>query len=220
MTPVMLLTDGFIANGSEPWKIPSMKDYPSIKPSIINQPTDEPYFPYKRDAERLARSWAVPGTKGVEHRVGGLEKDFEKGTVSHDPINHERMVAVRKDKVERVAEFIPEQSIFGSQDGGKLLVVGWGGTYGHLLSAVEELRDAGADVSLCHFNYIYPLPKNTREVFSKFDKIVVCELNLGQFVNYLRHNFQDIEFKQLNKVQGLPFTVIELKEHFEGLLNN
>ncbi|MFI3321649.1 MAG: 2-oxoacid:acceptor oxidoreductase subunit alpha [Rikenellaceae bacterium] len=220
MTPVMLLTDGFIANGSEPWKIPSMSEYPEIVAPVIKDFTfDSKFMPYARDEQRLARKWALPGTLGVEHRIGGLEKDFLNGSVSHDPINHEKMVNIRKEKVEKVAEFIPEQEVIGSTDGGELLVVGWGGTYGHLLSAVEELREEGKDISLCHFNYIYPLPKNSEDILRRFKKIVVCELNLGQFASYLRQLHPDIKLEQLNKVQGLPFTVLELKEHFETLLN-
>ncbi|MEG1935264.1 MAG: transketolase C-terminal domain-containing protein, partial [Rikenellaceae bacterium] len=134
-------------------------------------------------------------------------------------INHQRMVDVRKAKVERVANYIPELKVVGNEQGGDLLVVAWGGTYGHMLSAVEEMREQGKDVSLAHFNYIYPLPRNTREVFSKYKTIIVCELNIGQFASYLRQAFQDIKFEQFGKVQGLPFTVIELKERFNSILS-
>jgi len=216
MTPVMLLTDGYIANGSEPWKIPSMKDYPEIKPPIVPEGTKD-YMPYARDAERLARGWAFPGKKDIEHRLGGLEKDFLKGSVSHDPINHQKMVDIRAEKVKRVQEFIPEQEVFGDKEG-ELLVVGWGGTYGHLYDAVNEMRKDGKSVSLCHFNYINPLPKNTGEILSKFKQIVVCELNLGQFANYLRMSFPEYKYMQYNKVQGLPFTVVELVDKFNQIL--
>jgi 2-oxoglutarate ferredoxin oxidoreductase subunit alpha len=216
MTPVMLLTDGYIANGSEPWKIPSMKDYPEIKPPIVPEGTKD-YMPYARDAERLARGWAFPGKKDIEHRLGGLEKDFLKGSVSHDPINHQKMVNIRAEKVKRVQEFIPEQEVFGDREG-ELLVVGWGGTYGHLYDAVNEMRKDGKSVSLCHFNYINPLPKNTGEILSKFKQIVVCELNLGQFANYLRMSFPEYKYMQYNKVQGLPFTVVELVDKFNQIL--
>ena len=218
MTPVILLNDGFIANGSEPWRIPSMKDYPAINPPIVNEAPEGGYMPYARDEERLARRWALPGTKGVEHRVGGLEKDFLKGSVSHDPINHQRMVDIRRDKVARVADYIPEQTVYGSENGGELLVVGWGGTWGHLYSAVKALREEGKDVSLCHFNYINPLPKNTGDILARYKKIVVCELNEGQFANYLRMTHQKFDYKQFNKTQGLPFTVTELVEKFNELL--
>lgn len=216
MTPVILLTDGYLANGSEPWLIPSMKDYPEIKPPYVPEGTN-PYYPYERDPERLARRWALPGQKGFEHRVGGLEKDFIKGSVSHDPMNHQIMVDIREAKIERIKEFIPLQEVYGDQEG-ELLVVGWGGTYGHLLTAVQELREQNKSISLCHFNYIKPLPKNTHDIFKRFKKILVCELNLGQLANYLRMRFQEFNYLQYNKVQGLPFTVVELKEKFNQIL--
>lgn len=217
MTPVMLLTDGFIANGSEPWKIPSMSDYPTIVPPIITAVPEGGYKPYKRDEKRLARSWALPGTAGLQHRVGGLEKDYDTGALSHNPVNHQKMVNVRAEKVARVAEFIPKQEVYGDKQG-DLLVVGWGGTYGNLRTTVDEMRAAGKSVSHCHFSYINPLPKGVEEIFSKFKTIVVCELNMGQFANYLRMELQQFDYKQFNKVQGLPFTTIELTEKFESLL--
>lgn len=218
MTPVLLLTDGFIANGSEPWQIPSMADYPKINPPIVHKaPEDGPFQPYARDEKRLARSWALPGTRGLEHRVGGLEKEFLKGSVCHDPLNHQKMVDIRAEKVARVQDYIPKQTVSGDKSG-ELLVVGWGGTKGHLQNAVEDLRKEGKSVSMCHFNYINPLPRGVKEIFGRFKKIVVCELNSGQFANYLRINFQDTEFLQYNKVQGLPFTVTELKAKFNSIL--
>lgn len=215
MTPVVLLTDGFIANGTEPWKIPSMANYPKINVPIVPEGTTN-YMTYARN-EKLARGWAFPGTKGLEHRVGGLEKDFLKGTVSHDPINHEKMVNVRAAKVAKVAEYLPEQEVFGAQEG-ELLVVGWGGTYGHLLTAVQEMREEGKDVSLCHISYINPLPRNIVDVFKRYKKIVVCELNMGQLANYLRMEHQQFNYLQFNKYQGLPFTVVELKDKFNQIL--
>ncbi|MDR1054368.1 MAG: 2-oxoacid:acceptor oxidoreductase subunit alpha [Prevotellaceae bacterium] len=208
MTPVMLLTDGFIANGSQPWRIPAMKDFPEIHPPIVPEGT-EGYLPYARDEKRLARRWVIPGTKGLEHRIGGLEKDFLKGSASTDPENHQRMVEIRAAKVARVQDFIPKQEIFGDESG-DVLVVGWGGTYGHLYSAVNQLRKEGQNVSLAHFNYINPLPSNTGEIFKRFKKIIVCELNMGQFANYLRMIFSHFDYLQYNKVQGLPFSVSEL----------
>lgn len=215
MTPVMLLTDGFIANGSQPWRIPSMSDYPAITPPVVPA-GDTDYKPYKRD-EKLSRRWAVPGTPGLEHRIGGLEKDFITGAVSHDPINHQKMVDVRAAKVAKVADYIPEQEVFGDNEG-ELLVVGWGGTYGHLYSAVKELRRQGKSVSLAHFNYINPLPRNTKEILKSYKKIIVCELNMGQFANYLRMTHQEFEYLQYNKVQGLPFAVSELVDKFNEVL--
>ena len=218
MTPVLMLSDGFIANGSEPWRIPSMSDYPKITPPIVTRAPEGGFQPYARDEKRLARMWALPGTKGVEHRVGGLEKHALTGAVSHDPDNHQRMVEARAAKVARVQDFIPKQEVVGEKKG-DLLVVGWGGTYGHLLTAVTEMQNEGHKVSLCHFNFINPLPRNVRDIFARFRKIVVCELNTGQFANYLRMNFQEFEYLQYNKVQGLPFTVTELRQEFERILN-
>ena len=216
MTPVLLLTDGFIANGSEPWRIPSMKDYPAINPPIA-QPSEEMNFmPYARN-EKLVRSWAFPGRQGLEHRVGGLEKDCLKGCISHDPKNHQLMVDTRAAKVAKVAEDIPVQEVWGDREGDRL-VVGWGGTRGHLQTAVEQMREAGDRVSLCHFNYINPLPRGVREIFKGFRRIVVCELNEGQFANYLRQNLQEFTYEQYNKCEGLPFTVAELVAKFQTLL--
>lgn len=220
MTPVLMLSDGFLANGTEPWLIPSMNDYPKIKPPIVKEVPEGGYKPYKRDTERLARTWAIPGTPGLQHRVGGLEKDSLTGGASHDPQNHQLMTDLRAGKVAKVQDFIPEQEIALGDKQGELLVVGWGGTYGHLYSAVDELRKEGKSVSLCHFNYINPLPKGVKEILGSFRKIVVCELNMGQFADYLRMEHQQFEYMQYNKAQGLPFTVDELKEEFIRILND
>ena len=208
MTPVLLLTEGFLGNGSEPWLIPSMKDYPSINPPFA-RPNVE-YKPYERDPETLVRKWAVPGMAGCEHRVGGLEKNHA-GVLSSDPVNHQIMVNERAQKVQKVADYIPELEVDGPSSG-KLLVVGWGGTYGHIQSAVHELRAEGTDVAFAHFDYIMPLPKNTADVFSKYEKVLVCELNSGQFVNYLRGVMPQYTYEQFNKVQGQPFLVQEIKD--------
>ena len=216
MTPVILLTDGFIANGSEPWRIPSMADYPTITPPIVEEAPEGGFMPYARN-EKLARGWAFPGKAGLEHRVGGLEKDALKGSISHDPANHQLMVKTRAEKVARVVEDIPTQGVFGAEEG-ELLVVGWGGTKGHLQAAVEQLQAEGKSVSLCHFNYINPLPHGVKEIFSKFKKIVVCELNEGQFDNYLRSKHQEFTYEQYNKCEGLPFTVVDLVEKFNSLM--
>jgi 2-oxoglutarate ferredoxin oxidoreductase subunit alpha len=216
MTPVILLTDGFIANGSEPWLIPSIAGFPDIKAPVVPEGTTD-YMPYARDGERLARFWAIPGTAGLEHRIGGLEKNALNGSPSIDPQNHQLMVDTRAAKVNRVADFIPEQSVTGNTEG-DLLVVGWGGTFGHLYTAVAQLQAEGRDVSLAHFSHISPLPKNTGEIFRNFRKIIVCELNSGQFANYLRTKYPHLTFEQYNKVQGLPFTVIELADKFNTLV--
>ena len=206
MTPVLLLTEGFLGNGSEPWKIPSMKDYPKINPPFARPNTE--YKPFERDPETLVRKWAVPGMAGCEHRVGGLEKNHA-GVLSSDPVNHETMVAERAAKVQKVADYIPELKVDGPSNG-KLLVVGWGGTYGHVHTAIQEARAEGMDVSFAHFDYIMPLPKNTADVFAGFDKVLVCELNSGQFANYLRGVLPQFTYTQLNKVQGQPFLVKEI----------
>ena len=215
MTPVILLTDGFIANGSEPWRIPSMSDYPAIVPPIVDE-CEGDFMPYAR-GENLARGWAFPGKAGLEHRIGGLEKHALKGCISYEPSNHQQMVNVRAEKVARIADELPRQTVEGDESG-RLLVVGWGGTKGHLQSAVQQLRAEGKSVSLCHFNYINPLPKGVAEIFGRFDRIVVCELNEGQFAAYLRQNFPQFSFEQYDKCEGLPFTVAELKQKFNGLL--
>ncbi|MDE6445859.1 MAG: 2-oxoacid:acceptor oxidoreductase subunit alpha [Alistipes sp.] len=216
MTPVVLLSDGFIANGSEPWRIPQMKDYPAICPPIVDEAPEGGFMPYVRN-EKLARGWAFPGKTGLEHRVGGLEKDCIKGSISHDPANHQKMVDTRAAKVAKIADYIPEQTVYGDAEG-DLLVVGWGGTRGHLQNAVDEMRREGKRVSLCHFNYINPLPRGVRDIFARFRRIVVCELNEGQFAAYLRQNLQEFRYEQFNKCEGLPFTIVELKQKFESLL--
>lgn len=217
MTPVILLTDGFLANGAQPWLIPSMAKLPEIKLRIAQEGDD--YHPYARDPETLARTWALPGTKGLEHRIGGLEKMNITGNISYVPENHQVMTDLRAAKVDRIANAIPLQEVYGNSEGGEVLVVGWGGTYGHLYSAVKELRKEGKDVSLTHFNYINPLPRNTKEIFARYKKIIVCELNLGQFAAYLRSKCPGFEFLQCNKVAGLPFTVAEVKEKVGQLFN-
>ncbi len=217
MTPVILLTDGSIGNGSEVFKIPRVADLPEIHPPVA-EPNDIDYKPYKRDPKTLARKWAIAGTPGLRHRLGGLEKEDITGNVSHDPLNHQKMTDLRQAKVDRVADDIPSLKIDGD-DKGDLLVVGWGGTYGVLLTAVEEMRAEGKSISMTQFKHIMPLPKNVHKVFSGFKKIVVCENNMGQFAGYLRMKHPEFQYEQFNKVQGLPFMVSELKTKFEALLN-
>ncbi|MCP5464125.1 MAG: 2-oxoacid:acceptor oxidoreductase subunit alpha [Deltaproteobacteria bacterium] len=216
MTPVVYLTDGYLANGSEPWLIPDVNTLPEIKVQKAKE-GDANYLPYDRDEETLVRKWAIPGMKGLAHRIGGLEKQDKTGNVSYDPQNHEFMCKVRAEKVARIANDIPDQKIIG-EESGDLLVVGWGGTYGSLLTAVTELQKQGKKISLAHFNYINPLPKNTGDIFKNFKKIVVCELNLGQFQKYLSETF-DYDFLKFNKIQGLPFMIGELKWRFESILS-
>jgi 2-oxoglutarate ferredoxin oxidoreductase subunit alpha len=216
MTPVILLTDGFIGNGSAPFRIPKMSDLPPITPVIVKEGTTD-YQPYRRNPETMARYWAIPGTRGLEHRVGGLEKMAITGTVSYVPENHEVMCLERDSKVKHVETDVPKQEVFGDQEG-DLLVVGWGSTYGHLVSAVRTMRKEGKKIGLAHFNYINPLPTNTEAIFKRYKKIVVCEINLGQFVKYLRMQYPDYDFIQYNKIQGLPFTELELTECFNKII--
>jgi 2-oxoglutarate ferredoxin oxidoreductase subunit alpha len=216
MTPTILLTDGYLGFGSTLFKIPKMKDMPPINPPMA-EANDPNYKPYRRDPDTLVRKWAIPGTEGLRHRIGGLEKENINGTVSTDPMNHQIMTDLRAAKVEKVADFIPEQPIEGAPEG-DLLVVSWGGTYGSVHSAVKQMQDEGKSVSHAHFHYIMPLPKNTEIVLKSFKKIVVCELNSGQFVNYLKMKFPMPNFHQFNKVQGLPFMVSELTDKFNQLL--
>lgn len=216
MTPVILLTDGYLGFGSELFRIPDVNDLPAINPPMADS-NDKNFKPYRRDEKTLVRKWAPPGVEGLRHRIGGLEKTNIDGNVSTDPLNHQLMTNIREEKVARIADYIPLQEING-EDSGELLVVGWGGTEGALRSTVSAMQEKGHSISHAHFNYIKPLPKNTREILSGFKKIVVCELNNGQFVNYLRMLYPGFTYHQFNKVQGLPFHVQELTETFTKLL--
>ena len=215
MTPVILLTDGYLGNGSQLFRIPKVADLPSITPRFA-KPNDPNYRPFRRDPETFAREWALPGMEGLSHRVGGLEK-CPDGPLSTDPENHALMVYNRQEKVNRVANYIPEQEVMGNPDA-DLLVIGWGGTAGALTLAVEEMNNEGKKVAYTHFNYICPLPKNTGDILRKYKKIVVCELNNGQFAGYLRTQFPECPMHQYNKIMGLPFEVGELKDCFTKIL--
>ncbi len=216
MTPVILLTDGNTGQGSELFRIPCVADLPAINPPIA-KPNDPNYQPYRRDPETLVREWAIPGTEGLRHRIGGLEKTCGAGLVSTDPQNHELMVAQRAEKVNRVANRLPLQEVGGNADA-DVLVVSWGGTRGAVCTAVKELNKQGKKVAHAHFKHIMPLPKNTAEILAKYKKIVVCELNSGQFVGYLRMTHPEFKYLQYNKVQGLPFTVNELMNEITNIL--
>lgn len=218
MTPVILLTDGFLANGTQPWRIPDLSEYPAIVPPVVTEKTDG-WYAYARDEVKLNRFWAVPGTPGLQHRIGGLEKDYFTGALSHDGPNHEKMVKTREDKVQKIADYLPELEVLGAPDA-DLLVIGWGGTFGHIHTAVDDMNTAGYKVAQAHLHYINPLPVNTYDVLKRYKKIVVCELNLGQLAGYLRMKFPDITYTQYNKVQGLPFTSVELVDNFKKLLED
>ena len=218
MTPVILLTDGYLANGSELMNIPAMKDMPEIHPPKVRD-NDKGYQPYKRDPDKLNRFWAIPGQPGLRHRVGGLEKANITGEVSHDPMNHQIMVELRDRKVQKVADYIPDQKVIGPSEA-DLLVVGWGGTYGALVSAVNDLQAEGKSVAMAQFSYINPLPPNTAEIFKGYKKILVAEINLGQFASYLRSKHPQFEYLQYNKIQGLPLFISELKEKINEILES
>ncbi len=216
MTPVIFLSDNYLANGSELWMIPDIDQLPEINPPFVNE-NDPNYQPYARNETNLSRFWAVPGQKGLRHHIGSLEKTDITGEVSYDAYNHEKMVKFREEKVQRINHVIPFLEIFG-KDSGDLLVVGWGGTYGALISAVTELQKEGLKISLAQFEYIKPLPQNTKNIFAQYKKIVVCELNLGQFANYLRAQFPQFDYIQFNKIQGVPFLISELTNHFKHII--
>ena len=210
MTPVILLTDAFIANGSSAWRVPEANDFPAIKPNFVSEDMREGWKPYLRNAEDV-RYWAIPGQEGFQHRLGGLEKDYNTSALSNDPLNHEKMVMARKRKVENVANHIPALEVLGDADADTLLV-GWGGTFGHLYTAVEEMNAAGKKVALAQFSYISPLPANTREVLGKYKNVIVAELNTGQFADYLQSKVDGLVVKRINKTQGQPFLVHEIVE--------
>ncbi|MFQ3579464.1 MAG: 2-oxoacid:acceptor oxidoreductase subunit alpha [Bacteroidales bacterium] len=208
MTPVILLTDGYLANGSQPWKIPQISELPDIKTRLTTQPEGK-HTAFIRDEKTLARKWVIPGVKDMLYRIGGLEKDYVTGNPSQDPANHEKMVRTRAEKVKRLGTIVPKLTVFGDSKG-ELLIIGWGSTYGHLHNVTQKLINQGKKVAHVHFNYIKPLPPNVKEILSNYNKIIVCELNLGQFAMYLKMNFGEFDFLQFNKIQGLPFTEDEI----------
>lgn len=213
ITPVILLTDGYIANGSSAWRIPDLDKYPSIVPHDVSQYKGNEWRSALRDDETMVRYWAEAGLEGYTHRIGGLEKDYTTGAISTDAANHQKMVNVRQAKVDKIADFIPQLELVGGEDA-DLLVVGWGGTYGHLREAVEKMNDAGQKVALAHFRFISPLPKNTAAVLKKFKKIIVAEQNNGQFAGYLQEKIEGLQISRYNKVEGQPFAVSDLIEAF------
>ncbi|MEG1617080.1 MAG: 2-oxoacid:acceptor oxidoreductase subunit alpha [Bacteroidales bacterium] len=211
MTPVILLTDAFVGNGSSAWRIPEMENYPEIRIPYVTPEMKEGWRPYTRNEETKVRYKAIPGMEGFAHRLGGLEKDYVTSAISTNPENHQKMTDTRQAKVEYIANEIPLLNVMGNPDA-KILVVGWGGTYGHIYSAVEELNQAGKSVAYVHFNYINPLPKNTEEVLKQYDKVLVCELNNGQFAGYLRSKIPGVNVLQFNQMQGQPFQVSDIVE--------
>ncbi len=217
MTPVVLLTDAFVANGSAAWKLPDLKEYPAICPPYVRPEMKGEWTPYQRNPETGVRYWAVPGTEGFAHILGGLEKDDKTGAISTDPENHDLMTHLRQEKIDKIA--VPDVEVLGDRDDADLLIVGFGGTYGHLHAAMDELRSAGKKVALAHFKYINPLPKNTAEVMKRYKKVVVAEQNMGQFAGYLRMKVDGFVPYQFNQVKGQPFLVNELAEAFSKLMD-
>ena len=218
MTPVILLTDAFIANGSSAWRLPELGKYPAITPNYVsNYQGDKPWKPYRRDKDTFVRYWAIPGTEGFTHRLGGLEKDYDTSAISTDPLNHQKMVRTRQAKIDKIADFIPDVEVVGDPDA-DLLIVGWGGTYGHLYEAMEDMQEMGKKVALAHFRFINPLPKNTEEVLKRYKKVVVAEQNNGQFANYLRSKIDDFNPYKFNRIKGQPFIVARLVEEFTKIL--
>jgi 2-oxoglutarate ferredoxin oxidoreductase subunit alpha len=220
MTPVILLSDAFLANGSSAWRIPDLNKYPDITPNYVsNYKCEAPWKPYRRDKETLSRYWAIPGTEGFTHRIGGLEKDYDTSSISTEPLNHEKMVKTRQAKIDRLADVIPELEVIGDEDA-DLLIVGWGGTYGHLYEAMEMMHAKGKKVALVHFRFINPLPANTEEILKRYGKVVVAELNNGQFTNVLRSKISDFNPYKFNSITGQPFAVSSLIEEFMNIINN
>lgn len=218
MTPVILLSDGYIANGAEPWKFPQSADLAEIKVSFKEGlAEDEPkYMPYKRN-EKLARPWAVPGTPGLEHRIGGLEKQDITGNISYDADNHQHMVKIRQAKVDKVADYIPLQTIDSGPATGEVLVLGWGSTYGAIKSAVLELQSKGHAVSHAHIRYLRPFPKNLGEIIASFEQVLIPEINNGQLIKIIRDQFM-VDAKGYNKIMGVPITKGELVDFIGGML--
>lgn len=210
-TPVYLLSDGYLANGSEPWRLPEVSSLPRFSPDFATEPNhDGAFWPYLRDPETLARPWAVPGTPGLAHRVGGLEKEDGSGNVSYDPENHETMTRLRAERIDRIALDIPDLEV-DEDDGARLLVLGWGSTYGAIAAAVDSLREKGVKVARAHLTHLRPLPRNTGEVLASYEKVLVPELNMGQLVKVIRAEFL-VDAVGLNKVWALPFRMSQIEE--------
>ena len=216
MTPVVLLTDAFVANGSGSWKLPKLEEYPAINPPYVRPEMKDSWTPYQRNPETGVRYWAIPGTEGFTHILGGLEKDNQTGAISTDPENHDLMTRLRAEKIAKID--VPDVEVMGDADDAELLIVGFGGTYGHLHAAMDELREKGKKVALAHFKFINPLPKNTAEVMKRYPKVVVAEQNMGQFAAYLRMKVDGFVPYQFNQVKGQPFRVNELVNAFTEIM--
>jgi 2-oxoglutarate ferredoxin oxidoreductase subunit alpha len=216
MTPVVLMTDAFIANGSAAWKLPDLAEYPAINPPYVTPEMRGSWTPYQRN-EVGSRYWAVPGTEGFTHILGGLEKDNKTGAISTDPDNHDLMTRLRQEKIDKIE--VPDLEVLGDEDDAELLIVGFGGTYGHLRATMDRMRKNGKKVAFAHFKYINPLPKNTETVLKKYKKVVVAEQNLGQFAGWLRMKVDNFAPYQFNEVKGQPFAVADLENAFMEIYN-
>jgi 2-oxoglutarate ferredoxin oxidoreductase subunit alpha len=219
MTPIIVLSDGYIANGAEPWKFPQSADLPPIKQEFKTQLGDheDKFQPYLRD-ENLVRPWVIPGTPGMEHRIGGLEKQNITGNISYDPENHQLMVKIRQEKVDKIADHIPHQKLDSGAEKGKVLVLGWGSTYGSIKSACAQLQAEGLEVSHAHLRYVRPFPKNLGDIIKNFDKVLIPELNNGQLIKIIRDVYM-VDATGYNKIMGIPFTKTELVEEIRRVMN-
>jgi len=217
MTPVILLTDGYLANGAEPWRIPDVSELPKIEVKFRTDPVG--FHPFLRDPETLARAWAIPGTPELRHRIGGLEKDYDSGHISYDPENHEHMTRVRAAKIERIADFVPEQAIEVGDERGQLLVLGWGSTYGSIREAVQRCRERGHSVSHAHLRYLNPMPKNLGKLLAGFERVLIPELNMGQLATLIRARYLTAA-ESYPKVQGQPFKIQELETRIRQMLES
>ncbi|MBD0338369.1 MAG: 2-oxoacid:acceptor oxidoreductase subunit alpha [Thermoleophilia bacterium] len=217
-TPVYLLSDAYLANGAEPWLIPSVDSLPQIGPTFLTEPPEDGQFlPYARDPETLARPWAIPGTPGLEHRIGGLEKQDQTGNVSYDPDNHDLMVRLRAQKVAGIAQDIPELEVDDPDGDAELLVLGWGGTYGPIAAGVRRVRRAGRKVAHAHLHYLNPFPRNTGEVLRRYERVLIPEMNLGQLLKLVRAEFL-VDAVGFNRVRGVPLKAAEIEEAIEAML--
>ena len=218
MTPVIFLSDGYIANGAEPWRFPKTEDLPEIKVNFKKGlDDDEPTFlPYKRD-EKLVRAWAIPGVAGLEHRIGGLEKQNITGNVNYEPENHQLMINIREQKIENIADYIPLQTLDSGPEKGKILMLGWGSTYGAIKSAAQQLQSEGYAVSHAHLRYVRPFPKNLGDIISNFETVIIPEINNGQLIKIIRDKFL-VDAKGYNKVMGIPITKTELVDAIKKYL--
>jgi 2-oxoglutarate/2-oxoacid ferredoxin oxidoreductase subunit alpha len=214
MVPVIILSDGYLANGAEPWRIPSAADLPEIPMRFETNP--ENFQPYRRNPETLARPWAIPGTPGLEHRIGGLEKQDVTGNVNYEPLNHERMVRLRAEKVAAVVQDIPD-AVPDGDPSGDLLIVGWGSTYGPITAALKAQRAKGAKIGHVHLRHLNPLPKNLGDLLGRYDRVLVPEMNMGQLLMLLRAKYL-VDAKGYNKIQGKPFKQSELERKIEQIL--